>query len=140
MNATGDESMELLRVARKARDDARAAGAVRSPAYAVGQGLACAAGFSALGLADVWPGWSAWLLGAGVLALAGFLVLLWAGVHHGGTTPWFGQRRRWVASLVPIGVGFLAWVPYGPSGWLVAFGVASGVEYVMRGVRTGAAQ
>ncbi|MFF7970650.1 hypothetical protein [Streptomyces sp. NPDC007905] len=128
--------------ARKASDERN-----RPRGYAIGQGLTFAVGFTALGLADRRPPWGVWLLPAGLLSLTVFLVLVWSGAHHGGVTRWFGRDcgpgrpawRAWLLPFAPAAVGLLAAVPYGVTGWLIGFGLASGLEYLVRAARAGTA-
>ncbi|MFI9808153.1 hypothetical protein ACIHEJ_27940 [Streptomyces sp. NPDC052301] len=126
--------------ARKASDDRN-----RPRGYAIGQGLTFAFGFIALGIADREPRWGVWLVLAGVLSLTAFLVLIWLGAHHGGVARWFSRDRAtgrptwyaWVVPFLPVAVGLLAAIPYGTTGWLVAFGTAAGAEYLLRATRQG---
>lgn len=134
------QAREALGAAQAARDAARTAGATRPRGYAIAQGVACALGFTALGLADGRGQWSPWLLTAGCLSLAAFLVLLWQAVHHGGTAPGLDRHRHrgtpawrvWLLPCAPVALGFLAWFPYGSAGAFVVFGLASGVEQFLR--------
>ncbi|MEU8028698.1 hypothetical protein [Streptomyces sp. NPDC049099] len=151
MDSTGDpmdarQARAALAAACAARTAAREAGERGRPlGYAMGQGLTCAAGFTALGLAEQWPRWGDWLVAAAVVCLGAFLVLLWLGAHHGGVTRWFNRDRRpgrpawqaWVVPFIPVAVGLLAAIPYGTTGWLVGIGLASGTDYVLRGIRQG---
>ncbi|MEV6834602.1 hypothetical protein AB0N17_08815 [Streptomyces sp. NPDC051133] len=154
MDSTGDpmdaqQARHALAAARAAQCAARKAGDERNRprVYAIGQGLAFAAGFTALGVADREPRWGVWLVLAGLLSLTVFLVLIWLGAHHGGVTRWFSRDGRtgrpawyaWVVPFLPAAVGLLAAIPYGTTGWLVAFGVASGAEYLLRATRQGGA-
>ena len=149
MATTGDpidarQAEQALGAAHAARAAARAAGRTRSRGHTLGQGLTCAVGFTTLGLSGIRSPWSGWLLTVGVLSLVGFLVLVWLGAHHGGTTPWFDRRREagnrdWLLPLAPVAVGRVAAVPYGAPGWLIGFGLASGVEDLLRAIRTGTA-
>ncbi|MEU8971480.1 hypothetical protein AB0D11_19800 [Streptomyces monashensis] len=134
-------AQDALAAARAASSAARRAGGRDRPRrYLVGQGLAFAAGFTALGLAGLLPRYGTWLILAGLACIAGFFALVWIGAHHGGVTGWFsragGPRRStwelWWGPLVTIGVGMLAGIPYGAAGWLIAFGLATGVEHVLR--------
>ncbi|WBO65012.1 hypothetical protein [Streptomyces camelliae] len=153
MNSTGEPMDEPMDAGRArdalgavcaARAAAREAGGRERPrGYVIGQGLTFAAGFTALGLANLLPQYGAWLTLAGLACVVGFFALIWAGAHHGGVTRWFsrdgGPRRSawelWVAPLAAIAVGALAAVPYGTTGWLIGFGVATGAEHVLRGLR-----
>ncbi|MFI2201843.1 hypothetical protein ACH47Z_13925 [Streptomyces sp. NPDC020192] len=149
MDNTGEpmdarRAQDALAAACAARSAARKAGERERPrGYAVGQGLTCAVGFTALGLANLVPRYGGWLVLAGMVSLGGFLVLIWLGAHHGGVTRWFHRDRgpgrpawyAWVVPFVPLAIGLLAWIPYGATGWLVAFGVASGADYALRGIR-----
>ncbi|SOD85061.1 hypothetical protein [Streptomyces sp. Ag109_G2-15] len=149
MASTGDpidarQAEQALGTAHAAQAAARAAGSTRSRGHTLGQGLACAVGFTTLGLSGISSQWSGRLLTVGVLSLAAFLVLVWLGAHHGGTTPWFDRRREagkraWLLPLAPVAVGLVAAVPYGAPGWLIGFGLAGGVEYLLRATRTGTA-
>ncbi|KOV63534.1 hypothetical protein [Streptomyces sp. MMG1121] len=152
MDSTGEptdvmdarRARDALAAACAAKAAARKAGARDRPfGYAIGQGLTFAAGFIALGLSDRMPRYGIWLVLAGLASLAGFFALIWFGAHHGGVTGWFDRNRgpgrpawyAWVVPLVPTALGLLAWIPYGVAGWLVTFGVASGADYVLRGIR-----
>ncbi|WP_159050481.1 hypothetical protein [Streptomyces cellostaticus] len=133
---------DALTAAQAAQAAARAATdrRTRPRGYAVGQALCFAAGFTAMGLADRNPQWGAWLLTGGLLSLAAFFALVWIGAHHGGVTRWFDRRggagrlawRTWLLPLAPIAVSMLAAIPYGTAGWLVAFGLAGGLEHLLR--------
>ncbi|MFE1308412.1 hypothetical protein [Streptomyces sp. NPDC058755] len=154
MDTTGDP-MDA-RQAEAALDSARAAQAAartasdrrtRPRGYAVGQALTFAVGFTALGFSASRPGWAAWLLAGGLLSLVAFFVLVWLGAHHGGVTGWFDRRREpgrsaWRTLLLPlaaIAVSLLAAIPYGTTGWLVAFGLAGGLEHLLRASGVGTA-
>ncbi|MFF5014379.1 hypothetical protein [Streptomyces sp. NPDC001165] len=154
MDTTGDP-MDA-RQAETALDSARAAQAAartasdrrtRPRGYAVGQALTFAAGFTALGLSAGRPGWAAWLLAGGLVSLVAFFVLVWLGAHHGGVTRWFDRRREpgrpaWRTLLLPlaaIAVSLLAAIPYGTTGSLVAFGLAGGLEHLLRASGVGTA-
>lgn len=154
MASTGDpidarQAKDALSAARAAQAAARAASdrRTRPRGYAVGQALTFAAGFTALGLSDTRPGWAAWLLTGGLLSLAAFFVLVWLGAHHGGVTRWFDRRREpgrpawrtWLLPLAAIAVSLLAAIPYGTTGWLVAFGLAGGLEHLLRAGGVGTA-
>ncbi|AOR33155.1 hypothetical protein BFF78_20665 [Streptomyces fodineus] len=152
MNSTGD-SMD----ARQARDALAAACAARTAArraseanertrprgYDIGQGLTFAAAFTALGLSDLMPRYGTWLALTGLAFAAAFFALIWTGAHHGGVARWFsrdgGPRRGawdlWVAPLVCLAIGALAAIPYGGPGWLIAYGLATGAERVLRAFR-----
>ncbi|MGW5433501.1 hypothetical protein ACWET9_41045 [Streptomyces sp. NPDC004059] len=153
MNSSTGEPMD----ARQARDALAAACAARAAArraserdrprgYAMGQGLTFAAGFTALGVANEEPQWGIWLLLAALPCLIAFFVLIWLGAHHGGVTRWFSRDRgpgrpawyAWVVPFVPLAIGLLAAIPYGTTGWLIAFGLASGADYVLRATRRAA--
>ncbi|MEU1401741.1 hypothetical protein ABZ471_05120 [Streptomyces sp. NPDC005728] len=145
MATTGDpidarQAEQALGTAQAARAAAQAAGSARPRGYAVAQGLTYATGFTALGLSAAQPRWTDWLLGVGVLSLTAFLVLVWLGAHHGGTTPWFNRRsatgwRVWLVPLAPVAVGLVAAVPYGAPGGAIGFGLATGAEYLLRAAR-----
>ncbi|MEV6113543.1 hypothetical protein AB0L59_13770 [Streptomyces sp. NPDC052109] len=149
MNGTGDpmdarQARDALAAVCAARTAARKASGRGMPrSYAVGQGLTCAAGFTALGLADREPRWGDWLVAAGGVSLIAFLVLMWVGSHKGGVTRRFSRDRGsgrprwypWVVPFIPLAVGLLAAIPYGTTGWLVGFGLASGADYVLRANR-----
>ncbi|MGJ5754533.1 hypothetical protein FB563_2706 [Streptomyces puniciscabiei] len=152
MDSTGEpmdaqQAERALAAARAAQCAARTAGDERNRPrwYAIAQGLTCAPGFIALGLAEKYPQWGAWPAVAGGLSLAAFLVLVWLGAHHGGVTGWFsrdcgsGRRgwRAWVVPLLPCTVAFLAYLLYGPAAWLIAMGLASGIDYLLRATRQG---
>jgi hypothetical protein len=151
MDSTGDpmdarQAQAALAAVCDARTAARKAGERDRPrAYAIGQGLTFAAGFTALGLADREPQWGIGLVIAGLGSLTGFFVLIWLGAHHGGVTRWIrrdcGPGRpawyAWVVPFIPLAIGLLAAIPYGGAGWLIAFGLASGTDYVLRGTRQG---
>ncbi|MFE2096154.1 MULTISPECIES: hypothetical protein [unclassified Streptomyces] len=154
MASTGDpidarQAQDALTAARAAQAAARTAGdrRTRPRGYAVGQALTFAAGFIALGLAGSRPGWAAWLLTGGLLSLAAFFALVWIGAHHGGVTRWFDRRREpgryawrtWLLPLAAIAVSLLAAIPYGTTGWLVAFGLAGGLEHLLRATGVGTA-
>ncbi|MFC9926893.1 hypothetical protein [Streptomyces sp. NPDC127190] len=141
------QAEEALAAARSARCAAQKAGDERHRplGYAIGQGLASAVGFSALGLADRQPQWAPWLAGVGVLSLLVFLALIWAGVHHTGTVRWFGRDsgcdrprwQAWVLPLTPVAIGLLGYAFYGAAGWLVAFGVSEGAGRVLTAALAG---
>ncbi|MEU2712935.1 hypothetical protein [Streptomyces sp. NPDC007205] len=149
MDTTGDpldarQAQDALAAACAARTAARRASERDRPrGYAIGQGLAFAAGFTALGVADREPQWGVWLVIAAAVSLTGFFVLMWQGAHHSGVTRWFsrdcGPGRpawyAWVVPFIPAAVGVLAAIPYGWAGWSVGFGLASGAEYVLRATR-----
>ncbi|MFI1075895.1 hypothetical protein [Streptomyces puniciscabiei] len=151
MDSTGEpmdaqQAREALAAACAARNAARKAGERGRPlGYAVGQGLTFAFGFGALGVADREPQWGAWLSAFALVSLIAFFVLIWLGAHHGGVTRWFNRDRgpgrpgwyAWVVPFIPLAIGLLAAIPYGTTGWLVAFGVASGADYVLRATRQG---
>ncbi|MFJ9815816.1 hypothetical protein ACIRU3_11160 [Streptomyces sp. NPDC101151] len=140
---------EALTAALTAQAAARAASdrRTRPRGYAVGQALSFAAGFTALGLADRQPRWEAWLLTVALLSLAAFLALVWIGAHHGGVTRWFDRRqepgrpawRIWLLPFAAIAVSLAAAIPYGMAGWLVAFGLAGGLEHLLRATGAGTA-
>ncbi|MEU9474468.1 hypothetical protein [Streptomyces sp. NPDC048191] len=154
MSSTGDpmdarQARDALAAAHAARTAARTASGRGIPRrYAVGQGLTCAAGFTALGLADREPRWGHWLVAAAVVSLIVFLALIWVGSHQGGVTRWFSRDRgagqaawrAWVVPFAPVAVGLLAAIPYGVTGWFIAFGLACGTDHVLRATwRTGTA-
>jgi hypothetical protein len=152
MNSTGD-SMD----ARQARDALAAACAARTAArrtseanertrprrYDIGQGLTFAAAFSAFGLAELMPRYGILLLLTGAAFVVGFFALVWIAAHHGGVARWFsrdgGPRQSawdlWVAPFLCLAIGGLAAIPYGGAGWLIAFGLATGAERVLRAFR-----
>lgn len=149
MNSTG-EPMDALRArdalaaACAARTAARKAGERERPlVYTIAQGLTSTAGFTLLGLADLEPQWGQWWVLTGGVSLIAFLVLNWLGAHHGGVTRWFGRDRgtgrstwtTWVAPLVPVAVSLLGGALYGSAGFLIVFGLASGVEHLLRALR-----
>ncbi|MEU4931369.1 hypothetical protein AB0G54_33500 [Streptomyces yokosukanensis] len=147
MDSTGEpmdarQAQSALAAACAARVAARKAGERERPrGYGIGQGLTFAVGFIALGLADREPRWGIWLVAAATVSLTGFLVLLWLGAHHGGVTRWFHRDRgsgrppwqAWVVPFIPLAISLPAAVVYGSAGWLIAFGLASGADYVLRG-------
>ncbi|OLZ62575.1 hypothetical protein AV521_41355 [Streptomyces sp. IMTB 2501] len=146
MDSTGDpmdarQARDALAAACAARTAAHKASEHRRPrGYAIGQGLTCALGFTALGLADRVPRWGIWLTVAAAVSLTGFFVLMWLGAHHGGVTRWIRRDRgpgrpawhAWVVPLIPLAISIPAAVVYGSTGWLIAFGLASGGDYVLR--------
>ncbi|MER6567413.1 hypothetical protein ABT288_14780 [Streptomyces sp. NPDC001093] len=146
MNSTGEpmdarQAREALAAACAARTAARKESERNRPrGYAIGQGLTFAAGFTALGVADREPQWGIWLLLAGLASLIAFFVLIWLGAHHGGVTRWIrrdcGPGRpawhAWVVPFIPLAISIPAAMVYGTTGWLVAFGLASGADYILR--------
>ncbi|MEU9988791.1 hypothetical protein ACFZCP_22555 [Streptomyces sp. NPDC007971] len=154
MDSTG-ESMDVRRAqdaldaACAARAAARAASdrRTRPRGWAVGQALTFAAAFTALGLADRRHQWAPWLATGALLSAIAFLALVWLGAHHGGVTRWFERRRdlgrwawrSWLLPLATVAVSLLAAIPYGTTGWLVAFGLAGGVEHLLRARGTASA-
>ncbi|MGW7523363.1 hypothetical protein [Streptomyces sp. NPDC054783] len=152
MTSTGDpmdarQARDALAAACAARTAARKASEAnersRPRRYAIGQGLTFAAGFTAFGLANLMPRYGTWLTLAGLACAVGFFALIWTGAHHGGVTRWFsrdcGSRRRawelWVAPLLSLAISVLAAIPYGETGWLIAFGLTTGAEHVLRAFR-----
>ncbi|GHE04119.1 hypothetical protein [Streptomyces alanosinicus] len=147
MDSTGEpidarEARSALAAACAARVAARKAGERGRPrGYGIGQGLTFAVGFIALGLADREPRWGIWLVGVALVSLTGFFVLLWLGAHHGGVTRWFNRGdgrpgwRAWVVPFIPLAIGIAGALLYGTTGWLVAFGVACGGDYILRANR-----
>ncbi|MFF7354924.1 hypothetical protein ACFZA1_20005 [Streptomyces filipinensis] len=150
MDTTGEpmdarQARDALAAVCAARTAARTAGERMPLGYAIGQGLTCAVGFTALGLADRWPRWGGWLVAAAAASLIAFLVLIWVGAHKGGVTRWFSRDRgpgrpawyAWVVPFVPLAIGLLAAIPYGVPGWLIGLGLASGADRVLRALRPG---
>ncbi|MGW2421935.1 hypothetical protein ACWC0C_22240 [Streptomyces sp. NPDC001709] len=149
MNSTGEpmdagQARDALAAACAARTAARTAArkaeSNRPRGYAIGQGLTFAVGFSALGLADREPRWGIWLMAAALVSLTGFFVLLWLGAHHGGVTRWIRRDRgpgrpawhAWVVPFIPLAISLPAAIVYGTTGWMVAFGLAHGADYILR--------
>jgi hypothetical protein len=129
-----------LRTVRSAQAAARAA---QTPprGYLYAQGFACAVEFAALGLAQRHDEWQGPLLALGLLAFVAFMALMWAGIRHGGSVPWFRREDRpaWRAGVLPaasIGAGALAAVPYGFPGALVVFGLVCALDFWRRAART----
>ncbi|WP_369390712.1 hypothetical protein AB5J72_25940 [Streptomyces sp. CG1] len=146
MDSTGDsmdarQARAALAAACAAQVAARkASGRNRPRGYAIGQGLTFAVGFSALGLADREPRWGIWLMAAALVNLTGFFVLMWVGAHHGGVTRWIRRDRgpgrpawhAWVVPFIPLALTIPAAIVYGTTGWLVAFGLTHGADYILR--------
>ncbi|MER6073219.1 hypothetical protein ABT187_31120 [Streptomyces sp. NPDC001817] len=152
MDSTGEpmdarQAREALAAARAARTAAREAGEAnernRPRGYAIGQGLTLAAGFTALGMADLEPQWGIWLTIVALVLLTGFFVLVWLGAHHGGVTRWIrrdcGPGRpawhAWVVPFIPLAISLPAAIVYGTPGWLVAFGLTHGADHILRATR-----
>ncbi|MFJ5557818.1 hypothetical protein ACIQCD_10420 [Streptomyces sp. NPDC093250] len=107
--------------------------------YAVAQGLLCAGGFTALGVSMADPEREGLLVAIALGCLVGLLGVSWSGMHHGGVAPWFvprGTRPSWLSwglPALPFVVGLLALIPYGMTGGLIGFGVATGLVTCVQG-------
>ncbi|EST29394.1 hypothetical protein [Streptomyces roseochromogenus] len=146
MDSTGDpmdarQARDALAAACAAQVAARKASERHRPhGYAIGQGLTFAVGFIALGTADRVPRWGIWLMAAAVVSLTGFFVLMWLGAHHGGVTRWIRRDREpgrpawhaWVVPFIPLAISIPAAIAYGTTGWLIAFGLTHGADYILR--------
>ncbi|ANP48332.1 hypothetical protein J2Z21_003676 [Streptomyces griseochromogenes] len=136
------QAKDALTAAQAAQAAARTASDRRTKprGWAVGQALTFAAGFTALGLAENDRQWATWLTTGAVLSIGAFFTLIWLGAHHGGVTRWFTPSREtgrwgwraWLPVTVAIAVSMLAAIPYGTTGWMVAFGLAGGLEHLLR--------
>lgn len=142
------QAKDALTAAHAARAAARAASDRRTKprGWAVGQALTFTAAFTALGLADLLPRWAPWLATGALLSAAAFFTLIWLGAHHGGVTRWFDRGdlgrwawRSWLIPLAAIAVSLPAAILYGTTGWLLAFGVAGGLEHLLRTTGTASA-
>lgn len=143
------QAEDALTAAHAARAAARAASDRRTKprGWAVGQALTFAAAFAALGIAESNPRWTTSLTTGALVSAVAFFTLVWLGAHHGGVTRWFDRSRdtgrwawrTWLLPLAAIAVSLAAAIPYGTTGWLVTFGLAGGLEHLLRTTGVGTA-